>query len=102
MLASIATLNDFAEQSGITEVAALSFLKKAETYSEALAQSYELLRDRWRKCCRNTIYFVTKGRSSITGMYPPIMVQGRVSTGNSGSRLAQRLANMGMGDTIRC
>jgi len=66
MADTIATLNDFAEEFDITE-ARILYSNLAITKSALLiAQSHEFLRNGWRECRSNAVYFIQERRGCFS------------------------------------
>ena len=72
MLATIAAINEFHEEAGITEVS-LTQRRSCLVYSHTphptplVAKSHEFLCDGWRKCCCDSIYLEPQGRGRVPG-----------------------------------
>jgi hypothetical protein len=58
MLETIASLNDFAEAVGVTEVLTIPIQNKKINTDSFAAQPDEFLRNRWRHCRSDTIHFI--------------------------------------------
>jgi len=67
MLETIATLNTYAEECGITEVCSHLTSKQWLMTYFLIAEPDEFLRHRRRKCSGDEVYFVEKARSGFSG-----------------------------------